>query len=536
MNSTAPLPEGSSDLRRLIDVGIALSAEKNHNRLMERILLEAKGLCNADGGTFYLKGDDDLAFAIVRNDSMNIALGGTTGRAVAFPSLKLHDPKTGDPNHNNVATHAALAGQAINIPDAYTEKEFDFSGAKEFDRRNNYHSKSFLTVPLKNYEGEVVGVIQLINAKDRTSGAVIPFSTAVQPLVEALAGQAAVALDNRLLLEAQKDLLESFVQLIASAIDRKSPYTSGHCQRVPVLTDMLAEAACEATAGTFRDFTMTEEELYELHMAAWMHDCGKITTPEWVMDKSTKLQTIDDRVETVRTRFAVLRRDAEIAALRRRVAGGDEATIAADLARELGELDAERAFIETCNVGGEFMEDEKIERVKRIAMRRWRDAKDQEQPLLSDNEVYNLSIRKGTLTGEERKIINDHVVATIEMLSQLPFPKNLRRVPEYAGGHHERMDGTGYPKGLVEAQMSIPARMMAIADIYEALTAADRPYKKAMTLSQSLKIMKKMSQEKHIDADLFRLFVEAGVYRKYAQAHLKPEQIDAIDEAQLLSA
>ena len=534
---TAPAADDqASTLRRLIDVGIALSAERNHDRLMERILLEAKDIYNADGGTLYVKDRDRLVFSVMRTDTMNIKMGGTTGTKIPFPPLALYGAD-GKPNHNSVATHVAITGQLVNIPDAYVAKDFDFTGTKKFDATNNYRSKSFLTLPLKNYENEVVGVLQLINARDRVTGEVREFDVARQSFVEALASQAAVALDNHQLLEGQRNLLESFVKLIANAIERKSPYTSGHCQRVPVLTNLLAEAACAAQAGPFADFKMTEDERYELHMAAWMHDCGKVVTPEYVMDKSTKLQTIFDRIETVRTRFAVLERDAELAYWKKKAANdGTEAERQAALDATLAQIREDRAFIESTNVGGEFLADEKIERIHKVATRRWRDFDGKDQPFLSENEIYNLSIRKGTLTTEERKVISDHVVVTIEMLGQLPFPKNLQRVPEYAGGHHERMDGKGYPKGLKRDDMSIPARMMAIADIYEALTAADRPYKKAMTLSQSLKIMKKMKGEGHIDSDLFQLFIESGAYRKYAEAHLKPEQLDTVDERELLTA
>ena len=537
VNSKSPptqTNEGSA-LKKLIDVGIALSAEKDHDALMETILVEAKAIYNADGGTLYLRNDDRLTFAIMRNDSMNIAMGGTSGEAIPFPPLLLHDPDTGQANHHYVATHVALTGEVVNTDDAYETHEFDFSGAKAFDERTGYRSTSFLTLPLKNYQHEVVGVLQLINARTEDSAKVIPFSAASQTFVEALASQAAVALDNQLLLEAQKELLESFIRLIATAIDRKSPYTSGHCQRVPVITEMMADAACFAEDGPFADFEMNEEERYELTIAAWMHDCGKVTTPEYVMDKATKLETIFDRIEVVRTRIALMKREAELDHARNCAEPGairGESDRALETA--LAQLDDDLAFLETANIGGEFMDPDKVERVKAIAQYRWRDWDGQERALLDDNEVHNLTITKGTLTAEERTIINDHIVVTIDMLEQLPFPKNLKRVPEFAGGHHEKMDGTGYPRGLKRDEMSVPARMMAIADIYEALTAADRPYKKAKTLSDSLAIMKNMNETDHIDPDLFRLFVESGVYRKYAEEYLDPDQIDEVDEAEIL--
>ncbi len=590
MTGMAATAEPVARFERLIEVGIALSGERDHNRLMERILLEAKGLSNADGGTLYLKTEDErLRFEIMRTDSLGIAMGGTTGKAIPFPPLALFDAE-GAPNHKNVATHVALTGAAIEIPDAYEAADFDFSGTRKFDAGTGYRSTSFLTVPLKNHQGDVIGVLQLLNAKDPDTGAVVPFDGEVQPLIEALASQAAVALDNRQLIDAQRRLIDSFITLIAKAIDAKSPYTGGHCQRVPELTRMLAEAACASDEAPFADFALTEEEWYELRIASWLHDCGKVTTPEYVVDKATKLETIYNRLHEVRTRFEVLKRDAEIAYLKAVAAGGDEKALSAERDRKVAEIDADYAFIAECNIGGEFMAPEKIERVKRIAGIKWRRTLDDrlglsvaelkrlegipakplpaEEPLLADRpehvvtrepgdildpdnphgfrldmpehkynfgEVYNLSVARGTLTAEERYKINDHMVQTIVMLNELPFPKHLRRVPEYAGGHHETMIGTGYPKKLRREDMSLPARAMAIADIFEALTASDRPYKKAKSLSESLKIMASMRDAHHIDPDLFALFLRSGAYRTYAETYLKPEQIDPVDIAPLLT-
>ena len=261
-------PSGIDDeaYRKLIEIGIALSAERDHKRLLESILMGAKALSNADGGTFYLLDDEALHFEIMRTDSLGIALGGTTGKAIDFPPLHLHDPKTGEPNHRNVATHAALTGESINIADAYEAEEFDFSGTKKFDEGTGYRSKSFLTVPLKNHDGDVIGVLQILNARDRGTGEVIAFPECIRPLIAALASQAAVALDNQQLIGALKHLLDSFIELMAGAIDAKSPYTGGHCQRVPELTKMLVGAACESDDPRFRDFDLTEEEWYELHI------------------------------------------------------------------------------------------------------------------------------------------------------------------------------------------------------------------------------------------------------------------------------
>jgi len=519
---------------RLIELGIALSAERNHDRLMEAILLSAKEMTGADGGTLYLRTDDDsLRFAIMRNDTLGIALGGTTGKPIPYPALPLHGEDY-RPNYHNVATYCALEGKTVNIADAYHIERFDFSGTKAFDAKTGYRSKSFLTVPLKNGRDEVIGVLQLINARDG-AGQVIAFGHDIQPLIEALASQAAVALDNQALMQGQKDLLESFIKVIAHAIDAKSPYTGGHCQRVPELTLLLARAAADAKAGPFSDFDLSEDEWYELYIAAWLHDCGKVTTPEAVVDKATKLETIYDRIHTVDTRFEVLKRDAEIEYLKAQLEGRDPVAARTSYEERLAHIEDDRAFLRQINIGGEFMVPEKIERLKHIAAQRWTDVDGKDAPFLTENEVLNLSIARGTLTDEERKIINDHIVVTIEMLQRLPFPKNLRRVPEYAGGHHEKMDGTGYPYGLKREQLSLPARIMAIADIFEALTAADRPYKSAKTLSESIRIMSFMKKDNHIDPDLFELFLRSGVYRTYAEKFLKPEQIDAVDIGQYVS-
>ncbi len=579
-----------ASFQRLIEIGIALSAEKDTNTLMERILLEAKDLGHADGGTLYIRTDDNnLKFEILRTDSLGIAQGGTTGEEITLPPVSLV-ADDGSPNEANIASYAALTGNTVSIDDAYNSDQFDFTGTKGFDQATGYRSTSFLTVPLKNNVDEVIGVLQLLNCQAPGSDDPIPFSDDVVPLIEALASQAAVALDNAILLEAQKNLMQSFIELMAGAVDAKSPYTGGHCQRVPELTEMLTRAVCDAEHGPYADFDLTEEEWYELHIGAWLHDCGKVTTPEYVVDKATKLETITDRIHEVRTRFEVVKREATIEALEQIIAGGDEATLREELAARLAEIDDDYSFVAQCNVGGEFMADELIERLQQIAGTTWTRTLDDrigiaheelnrrqleparplpcEELLLADRqdhlheherdmcsldpdnpygfkmdvpkyrfnkgELYNLSIRKGTLTEEERFKINDHIIQTIVMLESLPFPRHLERVPEIAGGHHECMDGTGYPKRLMGHEMSVPARVMAIADVFEALTAADRPYKAPKKLSESIRIMSFMVKDAHLDPELFKLFLQSGVHMSYAEAHLMPSQIDEVDISQYL--
>jgi len=519
-------------LHRLSEIGMALSTEKDTDRLFEMILEEAKNITRADGRTLYSMNENgDLAFEILRNDSMDTIMGGTSGVEIPFYPVHLWlDEST--PNQKNVSAYVALTGKTVNIEDAYEEEGYDFEGTINFDKKNGYRSKSFLTVPLKNHENEIIGVMQLINAQNE-NGEVISFNEEMAEQIESLASQGAVALTNKRLVEELKTLFEAFIKLIATAIDKKSEYTGGHCERVPVITMMLAEAVEKMEEGKYKDFSMNEEERYELYLAAWLHDCGKVATPPHVVDKGTKLETIFDRIELIRTRMELLKKDQEIAFLKRQLNGQSNISFDDQYNEAIKQIEANMKFLEECNVGGEFMNLELQERVKSIGEQKVT-LSNCEQSFLSEEEIQNLSIPKGTLLPEEREIINDHIVITIEMLEQLPYPKNLRNVPEFAGGHHEKMDGTGYPKGLNESQMSTQAKIMAIADIYEALTAADRPYKDGKKLSQAMRIMGFMKNDYHIDEDLFEIFVTSGVYKNYAKEHIAEIQIDEVDELSVL--
>jgi HD-GYP domain-containing protein (c-di-GMP phosphodiesterase class II) len=522
-------------------IGLALSKERDMDKLLEMILLEAKRISNADGGTLYMMTDDlRLRFSIMITDSLDVHMGGTSGKEIPFYPVKLYNDD-GKPNENMIAANAGINGKTINIPDAYKAKGFDFSGTKAFDEKTGYRSKSFLTVPLKNHEDEIIGVLQLLNAQDIKSKKVISFSQRVQESVEALSSQAAVAITNKNLIKDLEVLFESFIKLIASAIDAKSPYTGGHCSRVPEITMMLAESVNDINEGPFAGIQFSDKEMYELKIAAWLHDCGKVATPEYVVDKSTKLETIYDRIHTVVTRFEVIKRDEEIKFLKKQLSIQKNSSLsdmdkkeAIKKARvlylkKIKQLGEDKTFIEESNFGGEFMSQDRKDRVEKIASYRYKD-NGSAKSFLSDNEVYNLCISRGTLTAEERKVINDHIVVTIEMLEQLPYPKHLRNVPEFAGGHHEKLDGTGYPKGLNHSEMSVQAKIMAIADIFEALTARDRPYKKGKTLSQAMRILGFMKNDAHIDTELFDVFVKEKIYLKYAQEFLDPEQIDEVKD------
>jgi len=519
-------------IRRLTQIGVALSAEKNIDRLLEMIVDEAQDFTCADGGTLYIMSDDESAlhFAIVQNRTLKTHMGGTGGK-ITWPSVILKNPD-GSPNFANVSAYAAISGQVVNIPDVYDAEGFNFQGTRKFDADTGYRSKSMLVVPMRNHENDTIGVLQLLNAQEPLTGKVINFSNECQQMTESLASQAAVALSNTRLIHDLENLLESFISSIASAIDEKSPYTGGHVQRVAKLSLTIAEKINNMTEGPYADVCFDEHPMKELRTAAWLHDIGKITTPEYVVDKATKLETIYDRIETLKTRFEVIKRDHELKVLEDRLArhyahsdesGSETSGMETDGKNDefSRKLEEDINFLVNANTGGEFMADEMIEKVKEIASRKWMYDGD-ECPMLTENEVYNLTIRRGTLTTEERDIINNHAKVTHKMLSQLPFPKKLKNVPLYAAAHHENINGTGYPFGLKGDEISLQSRILALADIFEALTAKDRPYKKGKTLSEALDIMSFMVKDGHIDKDLFELFIREKIYLDYAKKELLP--------------
>ncbi|MBF0177458.1 MAG: response regulator [Magnetococcales bacterium] len=574
---TRDLVISQSRLEKLVELGLALTQELDTNRLLEMILLGGKELTNADAATLYLCENESVVFAIrSRKDTLPMS------------SIPFRDPVTGQENHHYVSVHVALTGESVCLSDLYGEcAPFDVSGVRQFDESTGYHTRSMLTVALKSRQGIPVGVLQLINSMDPVTGEVVPFHLDLIRLAEAMASQAGVALDNHHLIQDLEKLFDSVIKLVASAIDAKSHYTGGHCERVPELGRLLAEAACNAESGVFADFVMSPEEWKSFRMAGWLHDCGKVTTPEFVVDKATKLETLYNRIHEIRTRFEVLRRDYEIAALvQSHQPGADLQRIAMEKAAAMAELESDFAFVAGCNVGDAPMSPEMIARLERIAKRTWQRTFDdrlglshvemdrirdlpvqplpvqeslladkpshiisrQEVPLSYDpdawgirlkvpeylynnGELYNLCIARGTLNEEERYKINEHVIYSIIMLSQLPFPKSMSNIVEYAGSHHETQNGKGYPRRLSREQQSVQARILAIADIFEALTASDRPYKKAKTLSEALNIMSFMVRDQHIDGDLFDLFLSSRVYQTYADKYLKPEQRDQVDLA-----
>lgn len=531
--------EIAARIERLNRIGVSLSAESDIRRVLQMVLDGARELTRADGATLYLlEGEgrqQQLRFDMMITESLGLAAGGPEQPPVPdnIPPVKLYNA-AGEPDRHTVVGSAALDQATLHIEDAYDDTRFDFSGTRAFDERTGYRSCSLLAVPMLDHRGKLMGVLQLLN---RLSDAGEPeaFDATDISLAESLASQCAVSLSQRRLADEQRELFESLVRLIAYGIDEKSPETGAHCRRVPVATMLIARYASASNWPEFANFHMSEQDIYELEMAAWLHDCGKITTPVHVEQKGTRLQTVWDRIELIETRMEILLRDARIRALAERI--GDDAERAGEDAPEVQQLrqwlETQRAFLQRCNAGGEGGDAGVSDRLKEISAAGWRDMQGETRTLISEDELYNLDIGRGTLNPEERKIIQDHIVTTIKMLEQLPFPDHLKRIPEYAGGHHEWVNGKGYPNQLTRKQMSVPARIMAVADVFEALTAPERSYKSPMPLSKTLHIMGEMVERGHLDPDLFRLFVHEEIYMDYARQHLSRAQIDTVDKAGL---
>ncbi len=522
-------------LDNLIRIGIALSGETNIDVLLEMIVDESRRLTHADGGTLYIVRHDGrcLDWKILQNDTLGTRMGGASGMPIeksGLPPVPLI--VDGQINLKHVSAYVVNTGEVVNIPDVYEAKGYDFRGTRRYDETTGYRSRSMLVVPLRNQQGEIVGVLQLLNAKDATGKQFIAFSEAYENFISSLASQAAVAITNAHLIQNLSQLFNSFIETTATAIDEKSPYTAGHVRRVAKLTMMIAETINQKKEGMWGRVQFKPEELEELRIAAWMHDVGKMTTPEYVVDKATKLETITDRIETVRTRYEVFKRDVQIATFKKKLdLSRDEfhqarcAEIEAHLQAELANLQAELDFVVRCNTGGEFMADADLARLKEIASKTFEmDGKTHAR--LTPDEVYNLSIRKGTLTDEERKVINNHAAVSIKMLLQMPFSKGLNHVPQYAGGHHEKLNGKGYPQGLAAIELPLQARILAVADVFEALTASDRPYRKPIPLSQALRIMGFMVKDGELDPKIVDLVKEGGLLMAYAQEELVADQID----------
>lgn len=533
---------------------------KDYDTVLTNIIEYAQQVAQADGTFLYiLNSDDYFNLEITRIKSIGLSRNGSDNIAL-YPISYLPDLK--EKNKVSMAEASALRKEILNYANVYAATDFEHNLFKNFEQENNYTVLSCLTLPIISRKGRVTAVAQFINAQNK-NGKIISFTPSAQKNLQAIGTLLGITIENHQLRGSYNQLLESFIEVLTKAIDAKSPYTGLHCQRVPVIARMLTTAAVQETTGPLKNFEMSRDDWYALNIASWLHDCGKITTPEYIVDKATKLETIYNRIHEIRDRFEILRRDAHIDYLKKRLANTDsKENLQAEFVSKVAQLEDDFAFIAKCNTGDTPLKDEdiiRLEQLSKIKFIRYFDRTkglswaerdnipdieayqkpayenllQNRQDLISKGynygELYNLEIRQGTINKEERAKINEHIVVTIDMLKEIHFPKELSNVVEYAGAHHERIDGKGYPNGLTGDQMSIPAKIMAIADIYEALTASDRPYKDPKKLSEVLSIMRDMKNNGHIDPDLYRVFIESGVYKEYAEQYISPEQIDEIN-------
>ena len=507
-------------IKKMSDIGRALSGVQDLNTLLEMIVDQARNFTNADAGTLYIVENNTLRFQIVQNDSLKIRMGGKSGETLPFPPVELKE--------TNVSAFVALKGISVNLPDVYDTDLFDFTGPKKFDQSTGYRSKSMLVVPLRNHENDVIGVLQLLNATNPISNEVIAFSQDYENLSESLASQAAVSITNAKLIANMTELFEAFVKVMATAIDEKSPVTGGHIRRGADLTLTMAEVIHDIDEGHFKDKTFSPDQMYELRIAAYMHDIGKVTSPVEIVEKAKKLQTIFDRIQYVRLRMAYISQkielegqEAKIKILQNGSSPEKLNSIEKETLEKLMEIEEIQRFINKCNEPGEFLDDEILVRLKEVSEMTYIDDAGEQQPFLTADELVNLSIRRGSITEKERQKMQGHAAVTLKMLKQIPFTKKLKNIPDFAGAHHEFLNGKGYPLGLKGDEISFEGRLMAVTDIAEALTASDRPYKKAMPLETVYRILRSMVEGGELDPNLVELFIEKEVYKIYQKKHEK---------------
>ncbi|MDF2549147.1 MAG: hypothetical protein K0S07_214 [Chlamydiales bacterium] len=511
---------------KLMEIAALLTAEENAFVLKEKILEAALSLTGADGGTFYRLSLDQsaLEFDVVRNGCLKIGMEkGVEERSSPFPPIPLYR-EDGSKNLESIAAFSFLKGESCLIDDVYHERHFDFKAAKAFDRANNYQTKSLLTTPLIDLHHRGIGVLQLINKT--IDGKIVPFTSFDQKLLKALASLAASALLNRQLILHLKEMLEGFIQAIADIVDEKSPYTGRHSMKVPLIAVLLAEAVNEREEAPFEEVSFTEAELYELQVAALLHDCGKITVPSHLIEKKTRLEGVFDRQEVIDLKLALWQKELEVQHLQQALGkaqqkGGSDEPYPKDVALKIGKQ------IERCNSPDYMLTKEDKELLSQLRQETVT-VNGQQLPILDSLELENLTIPRGTLNAQELKEVQGHALSTIRILSKIPYPEPLKNVLEIAGSHHERLDGKGYPFGKKKEELSWRARILMIADVFEVLTSSDRPYQKKRSSQEALEVLEKMALDGQIDPDLFQVFKEAQVFRAYEKL-LESEPLPTFD-------
>ena len=499
----------------IMKINLAFTSQHDKKKLLEEILTLTRKLTNADAGTLYIKSKDEknLDFKVVQNSTLKIKLNDIKD-SDNWPSLPIY-LDDGTENNKMVAVVCANEKRIINILDVYKTRKYKFDGTKKFDNTTKYRSKSMLVIPLINHENDVIGVLQLINKMKNNE--IITFDKFDEKVISSLSSQAAMALTNMQLLDSLEEFLNAFVSTIAKAIDAKSSYTKDHILKVEKIALLIANAI-NSDETIYKDIKYSDNDYKQIALAAWMHDIGKISMPDYVLDKATKLEKIYDRIDLIEQRFELIKKDKEIEYLKKQISQEE-------FDKSIEELTNYTTFIKRINLGGEFMDDKDLLKLEKISKLTYK--KDNiKTPLISSDEYYNLSIRKGTLTKEEIDIIKNHAQLSLDMISGLPFPKKYKDVLNIACNHHEKLNGTGHPRGLSKENITLEDRIMILSDIFEALTSSSRPYKKAMKLSTVKNILQNMYEKDELDKDLTEFFFNHDIFKQYSNEALNPEQLD----------
>jgi HD-GYP domain-containing protein (c-di-GMP phosphodiesterase class II) len=490
-------------IEKLNQIGIALSSETKLKKLLELIVRESREFTGSDGGSLYILDHDKLYFHVTQNDTLSRRPNPPPG----FEPYPLPLSK------NSIAGYVAITGELLNIANVYDlPKSVPYEFNPEFDLRNNYVTRSMLVVPMKETQGQILGVLQLINAKDKT-GAVITYPESVEDLVMSLASQAAIAIRNAKLIEDIKALFDSLIRYSASAIDARSPHTAGHSRRVAAYSKAIALAINNEATGAFADVFFTPEQLEELSYAAWLHDIGKIGVPEQILDKENRLSR--EAMETIATRFALIQALSATRVWQRRPIGNEnepDSDGIREQVKEMGrEIEEDLTFIKKVN-RSTFLSEEDLATLRGIGSKTYKDLEGNMRPHLTDREMQSLSVRKGNLTDSEYKKIQTHVKLTYNIIRNIPFTQTLKDVPFFSASHHELLDGTGYPRGLKGDEIPVQSRILAVVDIFDALTAADRPYRRAISPEKSGEILKAEAKAGRLDKDIVNLFLDKELY------------------------
>ena len=518
-------------LNSLFKISQTIQEQSNLPKLLAMIVEQSMRFTHADAATLYLLDEEkqELMFKVLYNDTLNVHVE-NVNHDHNWPNLPLYN-QDNTPNDKLVAVMVALTKKTTVIDDVYTENTFDFEGTKAFDNTTGYRSSSMLVVPLLNHENETIGVLQLINKQTTYSNAA-PFDSFDIESTNALAAQASIAIINATLIHELQESFELFISTIATVINTKSKETGEHVRKVSIIADMLAKAIHKTSTGKYKDVFYTDDELKQINLAALLHDVGKIATPEYIMNKSKKLEKIIDGIVLFDERIEILKRDIEIDYLNKELTLlKAQQTVPHDLhtdkEKALASLEEIRTFLHECNVGSEYLNQDKIKRLTTLSQKSYL-LKDESIAFIREDELENLSIPRGTLNTEERDIIHNHAHVSVDILDSIKFPKSLQLVPDIACNHHEKLDGTGYPRQLSAKDLTLEDRIMILADMFEALSASNRSYKVPNSMNEIIVILKKFIDDGHMDKDLVKFFFESGTYKEYAKNELHPSQQDIV--------